>query len=57
MPIATAQDYRVALLQAALREVERLKREERDCPQRETLSKAAIEALAALLTLKGAAGT
>ena len=50
---ATAYDYRVALLQAAMREVERLKREERGAPQREALSKAAIEALAERLKAVG----
>jgi hypothetical protein len=37
-------DFRIALLAAARREVERLK-QERDCPQRQALNEAAIEAL------------
>jgi hypothetical protein len=48
--VATANDYRVALLQAVQREVERLKREEEGSAPREALSKAAIEALAERLT-------
>lgn len=49
-PVATAEDYRVALLRAAMRELERLKREESGAPQREELSRAAIEALSAQLS-------
>lgn len=50
--IATADDFRIALLQAALLELERLRREGEGFPRSEelTLSKAAGDALVARLT-------
>ncbi len=46
-------DFRVALLTAAVREIERLKREEDDCLERQILSAAAIKALAAVMRAHG----
>ena len=56
MPEPTAQDYRIALLVAAQRELIRLQHAQTDEDRRRELSRAAIEALASLVPEQRAVG-